>query len=313
MSKPSFEGVPPVPVFSYAQAAKGRSPSVSITPPAAKSNMDTAVPIPRRASSHQTADANGVEHTISTRRASEGQVTNEKSENTESNIDIEPQISILASTNTTRAAPQQASESQPQPVHSPPSSPGFGSISTSTILKDDDVFATPNGSSDSTWDKISQTSHIADKTGMKQDGDDEDSKHSSWEHVSEPVPEPAQLKEAPPPAVNFWQKRAQDAQAKASKEPKTSHGTNNAISTKDATNQGTRKSQETLPELGKLDNKRKVRSSQATDEKPVAPGTKESGRVGEGKYRSADEGKLIPNSMVGPLLISCNRGSKRPQ
>ena len=280
-----------MPVFSYAQAAKGRSPSVSITPPTQTTNTDTAVSMPRRASSHQTAEANGVEHTISTRRASEGQVMNEKSEKMKSNSDTEPPIGTLASTNTTLDVSQQPSEPQPQTVHSPPSSPGYGSISTSTLLKDDDVFATPNGSSESTWDKISQTSQNVDKAGTKLDGDDEDSKHSSWEHVLEPVPEPAQLKEAPPPAVNFWQKRALDAQAKASKDPKTSQGTNNAISNKEATNQGTRKSQETLPELGKLDNKRKVKGGQAIDEKPVSPGAKDSGKVGESKYRNADEGK----------------------
>ncbi|MCJ1284736.1 hypothetical protein MMC26_004072 [Xylographa opegraphella] len=300
MSKPNFEGVPPVPVFSYAQAAKGRSPSVSITPPAHKSNTDTAVSMPRRASSHQTADVNGVEHTSSTRRASEGQVHNEKPEKTEPNIDTEPPVGNLASANATPEMPQQASEAPAQPVHSPPSSPGFGSISTSTLLKDDDVFATPNGSSESTWDKISQTSQNPDKTGTKLDGDDEDSKHSSWEHISEPVPEPTQLKEAPPPAVNFWQKRAQDAQAKATKDPKTSQGTNNAISNKDSTNQGARKSQETLPELGKLDSKRKVKGGQATDEKPVSPGAKDSIKVGEAKYRSAEESDRKGHNVARP-------------
>ncbi|MCJ1420880.1 hypothetical protein MMC32_007239 [Xylographa parallela] len=300
MSKPSFEGVPSMPVFSYAQAAKGRSPSVSITPPTHKSNADIAVPMPRRASSHHSAEANGVEHTISPRRASEGQVVNEKPEKTESNLDTEPPIGALVSTNKTPGAPPQASEVQPQTIHSPPSSPGFGSISTSTLLKDDDVFATPNGSSESTWDKISQTSQNADKTGPKLDGDDEDSKHSSWEHVSEPIPEPAQLKEAPPPAVNFWQKRAQDAQAKAGKDPKTSQGTNNAIPNKEATNPGTRKSQETLPDLGKLDNKRKVKGGQAMDEKPVSPGNKESSRVAETKYRGADDGDRKGNNVSRP-------------
>ncbi|MCJ1388608.1 hypothetical protein MMC18_001455 [Xylographa bjoerkii] len=290
MSKPSFEGVPPVPVFSYAQAAKGRSPSMSITPPSYKSNPDSAEPMPRRASSHQTAETNGMENTISTRRASEGQIVNEKLEKTESKPDTEPPIDALASTNTISSASQQTSEPQPQTVHSPPSSPSFGSISTSTLLKDDDVFATPNGSSESTWDKISQSSQNADKAVTKLDGDEEDSKHSSWENASEPISEPTQLKEAPPPAVNIWQKRAQDAQAKASKDPKISQGTNNAISNKEATVQGAQRSQETLPELGKLDNKRKAKGGQAMDEKLVSPGAKDFSRVGETKHRSTDEG-----------------------
>ncbi|MCJ1400154.1 hypothetical protein MMC11_003358 [Xylographa trunciseda] len=300
MSKPSFEGVPPVPVFSYAQAAKGRSPSISMTPPAYNPNVDSAMPMPRRASSHQTAEKNGVENTISTRRASEGQIVNEKPEKTESKIDAEPSIDALASVNTTSGVSQQASQPQSQTAHSPPSSPGFGSISTSTLLKDDDVFATPNGSSESTWDKISQTSQSVDKVVTKLDGDDEDSKHSSWEHVSESVPEPAQLKEAPPPAVNFWQKRAQDAQAKASKDPKTSQGTNIAVSSREAMVQGTRKSQETLPELGKLDGKRKVKGGQAMDDKPVSPGTKDSGRVGDTKSRSTDDGDRKGHTVSRP-------------
>ena len=295
--------MPPVPVFSYAQAAKGRSPSMPITPPIYKSNTDSAVLMPRRASSHQTADANAVENTIGTRRASEGQAMNENPAKTESKVDGEPPVDTLVGTNISPSASQQVSEPPSQTIHSPPSSPGYGSISTSTLPKDDDIFATPNGSSESTWDKVSQSSQNADKAGPKLDGDDEDLKLSSWEHVSDPAPEPAQLKEAPPPAVNIWQKRAQDAQAKANKDPKTFQGTNVAISNKETISQAAQKSQETLTELGRLDNKRKNKGTQAVDEKPLASGAKDSIRVSETKYRSTDEGIFTFKLLISLLLI----------
>ena len=91
------------------------------------------------------------------------------------------------------------------------------SLSTGQVgqpLKEDDVFTT-NNESDSTWDKISQGSQVG-MTSDKFEVDAEDTKLSTWEHVQSP-----QLKEAPIPSVNIWQKRALDMQARA-KEQKPS-------------------------------------------------------------------------------------------
>ena len=105
------------------------------------------------------------------------------------------------------------------------SSPGNASQAVQP-LKDDDVFATQNESdvfttqnesevfttqneSDTTWDRVSQESQ-AGLSNDKFEPDTDDSRLSTWEHVQGP-----QLKEAPVPSVNVWQKRALDAKAKA--------------------------------------------------------------------------------------------------
>lgn len=79
------------------------------------------------------------------------------------------------------------------------------------------MFSTPNGSSDSTWEKQSQTSQNGAKIGEKAGAEKEQRADTTWD---EEPPLPASLKEAPPPAINFWQQRkeAQNAKAKALKQ-----------------------------------------------------------------------------------------------
>lgn len=97
---------------------------------------------------------------------------------------------------------------QPQPTASTPSSPEYGTTSTSTLPKEDDVFSTANGSSDSTSDKHSQTSQGESKTTEKDDIEKKQNPSASWdEEVTASVPT---LKEAAPPPVNVWQIRSQN-------------------------------------------------------------------------------------------------------
>ena len=175
-------------------------------------------------------------------------------------------------------ASHDTTETPALPTPSAPSSPSYGTTSITTLLKDDDVFATPNGSSESTWEKISQTSQNGERSLDKTNEDDEDAKISTWEHV----PVSAQLKEAPPPAFNIWQKRALDAQAKA--KPVQSARSASPPS-KDAVHSlGTKKTLETAVDTNKGDRRRKsIAGIRLSDEKAGSAPMKESARPGDGK------------------------------
>ena len=285
VSPAAGEGGAGAPTFSYAQAAKGRSPSLSAAAHGSKSNQNNGEPTPRSASAHQVVVASGIESSPAARRASEGQLVTEKvDEATFSNDTSE----VQAAEETRNTASHSTSESQPQFAPSPPPSPGFGSTSTSTLPKEDDVSPTPNGSSESTWDKISQTSQNAEKANGKADGDDEDSKLSSWEHV----PISATLKEAPPPAFNIWTKRAMDHKAKATKEPKLSQSTG-GLSNTDLLQQGVKKPLESGSDLGKLDSKKRNKSGQVPDDKSTSPTARDAGKTGDWRHRNSEDGMLL--------------------
>lgn len=279
------EGAAGAPTFSYAQAAKGRSPSLSAAPHSSKSNQDNGEPTPRSASAHQVVVASGTESSPGARRASEGQLVTEKMDEAAFRSDAEPLLETKAVEETQNTASQSTSEHQPQLAPSPPPSPGFGSTSTSTLPKEGDVSPTPNGSSESTWDKVSQTSQNAEKANGKADGDDEDSKLSSWEHVSAS----ATLKEAPPPAFNIWTKRAMDQKAKVTKEPKLSQSTG-GLPNKDLLQQGVKKPQENASDFGKLDGKKRTRPGQVSDDKSASPTARDAGRVGDWRQRNSEDG-----------------------
>ena len=111
-----------------------------------------------------------------------------------------------------------AQDTSPIPSQQP--TPG----TTVEPAKGDDVFTTSN-EADSAWEQVSQESQTEASSG-KVEGDGDDSKLSTWEHVQKP-----QLKEAPIPTVNFWQKRAMDAKASKAKDaldsspnPQQNHG-----------------------------------------------------------------------------------------
>ena len=182
------------PVFSYAQAAKGRSPSVSHV--ATKSEtLDVRVKSMPQPSKDWAEE-------------SEFQSTENDSE--QKNLKI-------ADANTPLPQPSPAVVQNTIPTT--PSSPDLSTVSTSTLPKEDDLFMTTNGSSDSTWDKQSQTSQNAEKIMNKHEAEKEDAKSSVWDQPSSTT----YLKEASPPTVNVWQQRALEKQAKASKESKAMH------------------------------------------------------------------------------------------
>ena len=152
--------------FSYAQAAKGRSPSVPNTALAA-------------------------EKPVAKRTASEGQETlvDDFQEQKHSNA----------------TPPTKNDENK----FSSPSTPEYGTASASTLPKEEDISATQNGSSELTWEKTSQSSQSGTKDG---ESGKRDTDTASWADESSAS---VSLRDAPPPAVNFWEQRKEQLQAKA--------------------------------------------------------------------------------------------------
>ncbi|KAJ9273083.1 hypothetical protein DTO212C5_668 [Paecilomyces variotii] len=185
---------PEMPTFSYAQAAKGIV-STPTTQQTAKSSANQS----KQASNDDSNDSS----VPATRSEAQADQVKADTENTESKVERE----------TESAGQQQASAGSSKNIVSGTSSPSLGTASTSTLTKDDDASVTPNGSSDSTWDKQSQASVPVEKANQTAEGTQEKSNGASEKAPSPPK----ELKAAPIPAVNVWQQRkeAQEAKAKA--------------------------------------------------------------------------------------------------
>ncbi|KAI9036141.1 La domain family [Aspergillus affinis] len=165
--------------FSYAQAAKGVAPSV----PSAKTTSE-----PNNVSKPDEQDSN-----------STSQAENALTSQSEAPQEAEntPVNSVKESETTAPATKASASGT---------TSPSAGN-STSTEAKDEGS-NTPNGTSESTWDKQSQASG----SEKPQSGDENPKEKSAEDEKEEP---PKELKAAPLPAVNVWQKRKEAQEAKA--------------------------------------------------------------------------------------------------
>jgi la-related protein 1 len=186
---------PEMPSFSYAQAAKGLSTPPAQPPP--KSSLDQPQTVTTPAEEPSSTPATVSQNTTSSSTEAElhGEVAT-----VEPALDAEPKSSNLPATKN---------------IVSGTSSPSVGTASTSTIPKEDDVSFTPNGSSESTWDKQSQASVAIEKPSA---GGEIKKEASSDSPAAEKVAPPAnELKAAPIPTVNVWQVRreAQEAKAKA--------------------------------------------------------------------------------------------------
>lgn len=191
------------PTLTYALAAKGRSPSVPSLQPNALS--DASEDGLKRSSSSGSSGTNANPTKASTKRtASETQMP--QVEDVKAGEE-EQQVQHSETTDETKSdimAEKPPATGHPQPMASTPSSPEYGINSTSSLPKEDDTFSTMNGSSESTWDKQSQTSQNGSKGGEKADAEKGQASKISWD---EEVPVPVSLKEAPPPPVNIWQQR----------------------------------------------------------------------------------------------------------
>ena len=209
------EMISAIPPFSYAQAAKGRTPN-SLSSPMGditdSNSIDTETK--RTVSSDRRTGTADTDRNSAKRTASEGRIPASRSR-VEKN---EPELQRLEDKKdegVPGVSVKQKDEAA-QKVMSLPSSPEYGTTSTSTLPKEEDVFSTGNGSSESTWDKQSQSSQNGSKPteGATPEQQNNPVTSPAWD---EEIPTAPAFKEAPPPTLNIWQQRkeAQDAKSKA--------------------------------------------------------------------------------------------------
>ena len=194
--------------FSYAQAAKGISSPVSVSKSASGSATpakDDATKAPITSIAQVNSWADDAETESSTEQ---------------------PTTNIESRTTSKATKPEQSAE----PLEA--STTDLDSLSASTVTKDDDVSSQPNMSSESTWDNKSQASTSVDKTvepvqktSEKPERGEKGRKGKKGEkkEAEKEKEPPKPLKEAPLPAVNIWQQRAdqQKSQAKPVASPLT--------------------------------------------------------------------------------------------
>ncbi|PGH27377.1 hypothetical protein AJ80_00855 [Polytolypa hystricis UAMH7299] len=192
---------PEAPVFSYAQAAKGLAAATSPQTNGEKQTNPTAAS-PDQSKLRTTMRSSVTEGSDQLSIASTDRDSSVSPEATTNGGD-RPETFVEDSSNTPAT--------QSKITESGASSPSIATASTQTLPKEDDLSLTPNGSSDSTWDKQSEVSGSEEKS--TQTSDDTKDKPAT-NGAKAPAKE---LKAAPIPTVNIWQQRkeAQEAKTKA--------------------------------------------------------------------------------------------------
>lgn len=282
----------PAPTFSYAQAARGRSPQAE-DGSSSKQALEFSQS-PDRSSSQQIPKSEApIEVGKTQETAAEVEVELQSSVERETGKSVVDADSLSKSQSQTRtvSTPVQALKDEPispsQPVPSTTSAPS----------KEDDVFAVPSDLGESTWDRISQGSHNEDKQVNKVEGDGDDANITSWEHVSAP----SQFKDAPPPSFNVWEKRALDAKSKV-KDVKQSIPSLGSNQKHDVTSASARKGSEVGQDQSRLENRKKQKpGTQQIDEKG-GPGPKDSSKSADSKLRNGEEGE--PQSTCPWLIVT---------
>ncbi|CAL8583312.1 hypothetical protein XPA_008938 [Xanthoria parietina] len=289
--KPVGELQPAVPTFSYAQAAKGRSPSGPSSVSMEKNSKEregespkssgVETPTSEKSPTKRATSEGDLSHAHSMDRKPLGETPSPALGNSESSTT--PAMATRAT---------QASEKS-QVVVSTPSSPEFGVTSTSTLLKDEDLFSNANASSDSTWEKLSQGSQNGSRSNEKVDQEKELTVNGTWDEETPPVPAPAEFKEAPPPPVNIWKQRAE---AKAAKQPtklSTSNPSGQLQPAVDAN--ATAKPFDIGAESRKQDSKKQTkRTHGSVDEKPAAAGAKDAAKLSDGRVKGKEAKEAEP-------------------
>jgi hypothetical protein len=216
MSKGGPERSPGLQPFSYAEAAKGRTNPSPASQQGVENPKGSATTVEeRRPSTDSSPITNGLETSQSITNQEAGSHKNDSI--TESEVaqpPDDPENTSTTASTITSSALQTKTTNEPKYHASGTSSPSFGTASTSTLPKEDEISITPNGSSDSTWDKQSQVSTSVEKATQTNEPSQEKASEGWGDNSTSGSRE---LKEAPPPAVNFWTQRkaAQDAKAKA--------------------------------------------------------------------------------------------------
>ncbi len=206
---------PALPAFSYAQAAKGLAPAASTAQSQAEPSVNntdissaerkSSVLEPEKLQSLDVAAGVAKENEISDGLISKMVHDDVKTVSTTKSTSVNSSTSTTKQTSSSLSGSKQISESN---------SPSLGA-SVTTLLREDEISSTPNGSSES-WDKQSENSAAAERPAQIADTVKPLHVDDDWVNVSAPKVE-KELKAAPIPAVNFWQQRieAQAAKAKA--------------------------------------------------------------------------------------------------
>ncbi|KAL9604515.1 MAG: hypothetical protein Q9219_000480 [cf. Caloplaca sp. 3 TL-2023] len=283
--KPIGELPRATPSFSYAQAAKGRSPSGPPSVSTEKATKEDQNSSPTDASAAQNKDLTNTAGTTPDKRAA-----SEGSQPRHSNSKPAPQIEPVTqgnagpSTNLAAGTPATQASVQSHVMISSPSSPEFGVTSASTLLKDDDLFSNANASSDSTWEKLSQSSQNGNKLNDKVGVEKEAAPNGPWDVESSVAPPAPALKEAPPPAVNFWQKRIEAKAAKQFPKPSINNSSNQEMNMSNPN--GVTKPFDIGAESRKHDSKKQAKHGHSPfDDKPATTGAKDDIKIEEGRAK----------------------------
>ena len=165
---PPKEVKPAIPAFSYAQAAKSKAPSVPATPSASMAKSETS-----DTGSKRDTDPDAIPSFSDSRNNPGKRTTSEggKPQRDDFKTGRDPGTNTTTTANGTVKDPASGGQSKAAAsgaqVGSNSPSPDFGASSISTLPKDDDGFSAANGSSESTWDKQSQSSHNGSKNDEK--------------------------------------------------------------------------------------------------------------------------------------------------
>jgi la-related protein 1 len=197
------DGAPPPPVFSYAQAAKGRPASTVASTIQSSQTNTSGVSTPAR-------DPSSVIHTPSG-GSERGDRSVNGSHDVSNKVDVSRDGSI--------------SDSKTTKPKSTPASPSFGTASTSTLPKeerDDDFVLVGSTSSDSARDRhvlaVEKPVESAEGRKGKKSKKQKNAEKETEKEKEKEEAKPEVLVPAPLPAVNFWQQRKEEL-AKAKPTP----------------------------------------------------------------------------------------------
>ncbi|KAL8897243.1 MAG: hypothetical protein Q9192_002673 [Flavoplaca navasiana] len=282
--KPLGELHPAVPTFSYAQAAKGRSPSGPSSVSMEKTPKEAETHVPKSAHVEDQDTTPTVDKSPTKRAVSEGGLTQTHGLDRKPLGETQSPVHGPSESSTTPATTTPATQAseKSQVVVSTPCSPEFGVTSSSTLLKDEDLFSNANASSDSTWEKLSQSSQNGSRPNDKVDQEKDITVNEYWDDETPTVPATAALKEAPPPPVNIWKQRAE---AKAAKVPAKLSSSSQSAQVQLAVEANTAPTPFDIgAESRKHDSKKQTkRTHGGADEKSMAAGVKDA-------VKSIDEG-----------------------
>lgn len=195
-SRPNGEAAPAPPVFSYAQAAKGRSAATTASAIQSHQSNTSGISTPAKENSAVNTPSAGSER-------------GDKSVNGSAEIPSRPNPPAEIATPEWRIT-------APSKPSSTPTSPSFGTASTSTLPKDDKdddfilvgVTASESRERGSHADRPSDANGRRGKKGKKEKNADKESekeKEKDKEDLKQEV-----LVPAPIPTVNFWAQRSQE-------------------------------------------------------------------------------------------------------